>query len=191
MSVRRVTVWTMADEIPDSNYSPVWADDTRSAPPLTGTERELLISHLEYLRETLALKCAGVPPERLAEQTMPPSTMTLHGLIRHLAGDEQWWFHYQFAGEQVEWLFDPVTNAAADFEDLSGSFDDDLATWRAMCAHSREITAAHSLEDTGTHHRTGEPVSLRRILINMIAEYARHAGHADLLREGIDGAVGQ
>lgn len=180
----------MADEIPEGNYSPVWADDTRSPLPLTGSERELLTSYLDYHRETVALKCAGVPPERLSERSAPPSTMTLHGLVRHLAGAEQWWFHYQFAGEQVEWLFDPVTNAADDFDDLSNPFAGDLATWRAMCAHSREIVAAHSLDDTGTHHRTGEPVSLRRVLINMIAEYARHSGHADLLREGLDGATG-
>jgi hypothetical protein len=177
--------------LPESSYSPVFPNDTRVKPPLVGDDRELLIAFLEYYRATVELKCSGVPPERLRERSMPPSTMTLHGLIRHLAGAEQWWFHYQFAGEQVDFLYDVVNDPDADFEDLSRSFEEDLATWRAMCEHSREIVARSSLDDTGIVERTGEAVSLRWGLLHMIAEYARHSGHTDFLREGIDGAVGQ
>lgn len=177
--------------LPESSYSPVFPNDTRTKLPTVGDERTLLTSFLDYYRATVELKCLGVDAERLNERSMPPSTMTLHGLIRHLAGGEQWWFHYQFAGEKVEFRYDVVNDPDADFEDLSGSFEDALATWRAMCEHSREIVARSSLDDTGTVERTGEPVSLRRILLWVIAEYARHSGHADLLREGIDGAVGQ
>jgi hypothetical protein len=177
--------------LPESSYSPVFPGDTRVTPPLVGDERELLTSFLDFYRATVELKCTGVPKDKLNEQTMPPSTMTLHGLIRHLAGAEQWWFQYQFAQEEVEWLVDPVQNPEDDFDDLSGDFDEALATWRAMCQRSREIVAAADLDDTGIVERNGKPVSLRRIMVHMIAEYARHSGHADFLREAIDGAVGQ
>jgi hypothetical protein len=177
--------------LPDSSYSPVWQGDTRVTPPLVGDERELLTSFLDYHRATVELKCLGVPKERLNDKTVAPSTMTLHGLIRHLAGAEQWWFHYQFAQQDFEPLYDLVSAPEADFDDLSGDFDEDLATWRAMCERSRKIVAASSLDQTGIVERNGKPVSLRRIMLHMIAEYARHSGHADLLREAIDGAVGQ
>lgn len=177
--------------LPEGSYSPVFPNDTREVPPFTGTERELLISFLEYYRTTIELKFTGVPKERLSERTAPPSTMTLHGLVRHLAGVEQWWFQYQFAQQEVEHLYSEDSVMDLDFEDLSGDFDEAVATWRAMCEHSREIVArTESLDATGIRERTGEPVSLRRVLLLMIAEYARHSGHADLLREGIDGAVG-
>ncbi|HEV8558852.1 MAG TPA: DinB family protein [Actinophytocola sp.] len=178
--------------VPEGNYSPLWATEERPKPPFVGTERDLLIDYLEFYRRTVELKCAGVAKEKLSEQTMPPSTMTLHGLVRHLAGVERWWFHRQFAGEDVDLLYYSDDDPDQDFGDLSGDFDDALATWRAQCAHSREIVArTGSLDATGIRERTGEPVSLRRILLLMITEYARHSGHADFLREGIDGATGE
>jgi hypothetical protein len=100
-------------------------------------------------------------------------------------------FHYQFAGEDNPLIYYSDEDPEQDFDDLSGDFGEALAVWRAHCEHSREIVARSSLDDTGTVQRTGEPVSLRRIMIHMIIEYARHSGHADLLREAIDGAVGQ
>ena len=177
--------------IPEANFSPRWSDGARTRPPNVADERELLVSYLEYYRATVELKCTGVPVERLNERTMPPSTMTLHGLVRHLAGVEQWWFHYQFAGEDIEHVYYSDEWPEQDFEDLSGPFEDALATWRTMCEHSREIVATHTLDDTGTVERTGEPISLRAIMLKMITEYARHSGQADLLREGIDGATGE
>src|SRR5262245_39486298 len=118
--------------IPEANYSPVFPNDTRTKPPMIGDERELLTNFLDYYRATVELKCLGITRERLNERTMPPSTMTLHGLIRHLAGAEQWWFEYQFAGQDVEHLYYSDEDPDQDFDDLSGSFDDALATWRAM-----------------------------------------------------------
>lgn len=178
-------------QIPDENYAPVWADDTRAPLPLVGDEREILTAYLDWHRETFALKCSGVPPEQLSERTVPPSTLTLHGLVRHLAAVEQWWFRHQFAGEDVPMLYYSDDEPSQDFDDLDGDVAEAFAVWRAECEHSREIVAAaSSLDQTGTHQRTGQPVSLRRILVRMIAEYARHAGHADLLRERIDGATG-
>ena len=179
-------------EIPPENYSPQWAgDDSRVEPPLVGDEREILVAFLDWHRETFALKCAGVPDERLSEMVIPPSALSLHGLLRHLAGVERWWFRVQFAGEDVPLLYYSDDDPDQDFESLDGRVGEALAVWREECARSREIVAgAASLSELGTRVKDGEPISLRRILVLMIAEYARHNGHADLLRERIDGATG-
>jgi hypothetical protein len=192
LSVVAGTLRVMAHTpIPEQNYSLVFPGDTREKVPYVADERELLVRFLDYYRATVELKCLGVAKDRLSERTVSPSTLTLHGLIRHLTCAEDWWFHYQFAGEATPLIYYSDEDPSQDFDDLSGDFDEALATWRAYCEHSREIVARSSLDDTGTVERTGEPVSLRRIMIHMIIEYARHSGHADLLREAIDGAVGQ
>lgn len=178
-------------EVPKENYAQAWASGDRADPPLVGTEGELLTAFLDWHRETFALKCANVPTERLSEKAVPPSGLSLHGLVRHLAGVERWWFRQQFAGEDVPILFYSDDDPDQDFEDLGGDVAAAFAVWRTECDRSREIVAAApSLDATGTRFRTREPVSLRRILIHMIAEYARHNGHTDLLRERIDGATG-
>src|SRR5439155_16837784 len=99
----------------------------RTMPPYVGAERELLNSFLEFHRATLELKCEGVAPDRLAERTVPPSNLTLHGLVRHLAGAEQWWFHHQFAGGDGPLIFYSVEDSDRDFDDLSGDFADAVA----------------------------------------------------------------
>jgi hypothetical protein len=160
-------------------------------PPLVGDEREILTAYLDWHRQTFELKCAGVPPERLSERDVPPSGLSLHGLARHLAGVERWWFRTQFVGEDVPMLYYSDDDPNQDFDDLDGDVAEALAVWRAECERSREIVAnAASLDETGTHAATGNPVSLRRVMVHLIAEYARHNGHADLLRERIDGATG-
>jgi hypothetical protein len=178
--------------VPAENYAQPWAAaDRREQPPLVGDERELLTAYLDWHRETLELKCAGVPAAALSEKGVPPSGLSLHGLVRHLAGVERWWFRTQFAGEDVPMLYYADDDPNQDFDDLGGDVAEALGVWRAECQRSREIVAAApSLEQTGTHRASGQPISLRRILISMIAEYARHNGHADLLRERIDGASG-
>jgi uncharacterized damage-inducible protein DinB len=156
-----------------------------------GDDREILTAYLDWHRQTFELKCAGVPPARLSERGVPPSGLSLHGLVRHLAGVERWWFRVQFAGEDVPLLYYSDDDPDQDFDDLDGDVAEALAVWRAECDRSRQIVAdASSLDQTGTHKATGNPVSLRRILVHLIAEYARHNGHADLLRERIDGATG-
>jgi Protein of unknown function (DUF664) len=173
------------------HFSQPWAGDTREKPPWTAGERETLTGLLDWHRQTFELKCSGVPSARLSERGIPPSALSLHGLIRHLAGVERWWFRVQFAGEEVPLLFYSDDDPDQDFESLDGDVGEALAVWRAECDRSREVVAgAPSLDQTGTLRRTGQPVSLRRILVDMIAEYARHNGHADLLRERIDGATG-
>lgn len=173
------------------HYAPRWDSDTRPALPGVGGERETLSAVLDWHRATFELKCAGLPPERLSERAVPPSGLSLHGIVRHLAGVERWWFRIQFAGEDVPMLYYSDDDPDQDFDTLDGDVGEAFAVWRAECERSRQITAvAASLEETGIRKSTGEPISLRRILVDLIAEYARHNGHADLLRECIDGSTG-
>ncbi|MGW5866157.1 DinB family protein [Streptomyces sp. NPDC055239] len=173
------------------HYAPRWTGDTREPPPNTGGEREALTASLDWHRATFELKCAGLTQEQLSERSVEPSGMSLHGLVRHLAGVERWWFRIQLTGEEVPLLYYSDDAPDQDFGDLAGDAGEAFAVWHAECERSRRnVEAAESLDVTGTRRSTGEPISLRRILINMIAEYARHNGHADLLRERIDGATG-
>jgi Protein of unknown function (DUF664) len=181
----------MTEPAVPKHLSPRWAGDTRTEPPAIAGERETLTSFLDWHRATFELKCAGVAPERLSERGVPPSSMSLHGMARHLAGVERWWFRIQFAGEDVPLLYYSDDDPGQDFDDLDGDVGEALEVWREECRRSREIAAAAaSLEATGTRRTTGEPFTLRWLLVRMIAEYARHNGHADLLRERIDGATG-
>lgn len=167
-----------------------WAADTRPVLPKVGDEREILTAYLEWHRQTFELKCAGVAPEGLSEKILPPSGLSLHGLVRHLAGVERWWFRIQFAGEDLPLLYYSDDDPSQDFDELDGDVDAAFAVWRAECDRAREIVARSTLDQTGTVMTTGEPISLRSLLVDMIAEYARHNGHADLLRERIDGTTG-
>ncbi|MFF7335326.1 DinB family protein [Streptomyces sp. NPDC090306] len=181
----------MTDAPAPRHYSLRWEDGSRPEPPATGDERETLTAVLDWHRRTFELKCAGLSPEQLAERAVPPSALSLHGLVRHLAGCERWWFRIQFAGEDVPLLHYSDDDPDQDFEGLDGDVAEDFDVWRTECEASRRVTAeAASLDATGIRRRDGEPISLRRILVDTIAEYARHNGHADLLRERIDGAVG-
>ncbi|TCO65093.1 DinB family protein [Actinocrispum wychmicini] len=164
--------------------------DSRITLPRLGDEREVLTAFLDWHRETFALKCAGVPAEAMSVRGVPPSGLSLHGLARHLAGVERWWFRQQFLGEDVPTLHYSDDDPNQDFDDLAGDPAEALALWQAECARSREIVASASLDDTGIRRSTGEPFSLRWLLVDMIAEYARHNGHADLLRERVDGTTG-
>jgi uncharacterized damage-inducible protein DinB len=178
-------------KIPAGNYAQLWVDDTRTAIPLVGDEREILTAFLDWHRKTFELKCSGIPMERLSDKGIPPSGLSLHGLLRHLAGVERWWFRQQFAGEEVPLLYYSDDDPDQDFETLDGDVAEAFEVWRAECERAREIVAnASSLDDTGIQKSSGLPISLRRILVHLIAEYARHNGHADLLRERIDGARG-
>lgn len=179
-------------EIPPENYAVSWdAAGARPDLPLVGDERTLLTTFLDWHRATFELKCSGVPPDRLSGKGIPPPGLSLHGLVRHLAGVERWWFRVQFAGEDVPLLYYSDDDPSQDFEALDGDPAAAFAAWREECEHARRIVdATPSLDATGTHKATGNPVSLRRVLLLMVTEYARHNGHADLLRERIDGATG-
>jgi len=182
----------LMDEIPAENYSPQWSDDTRQPIPLEGDEREILTSFLDWHRATFALKCGNLSAEQLSEKAIPPSGLSLHGLLRHLTAVERWWFRRQFAGEDVPHLYYSDDDPNQDFDDLDGDVEEAFALWRSECQRSREIVGhAPSLAQTGIQMSTGKPFSLRWLLVDMIDEYARHNGHADLLRERIDGRTGR
>jgi hypothetical protein len=172
------------------HLSPRWTGGGRPELPAVGDEREILTAYLDWHRRTFELKCAGVPPDRLSDKAVPPSGLSLHGLVRHLAAVERWWFRIQFAGEDLPLLYYSDDDPDQDFDSLDGDVDEAFAVWRAECDRAREIVAGSALDQTGTRLATGEPISLRAVLVNMIAEYARHNGHADLLRERIDGTTG-
>ncbi len=150
----------------------------------------MLKAYLDHYRETFELKCSGVPAARMSERSMPPSTMSLHGLARHLAGVERWWFAINFAGTDLPLLYYSDDDPDQDFQSLDGDPLEALAAWRVECQRSRRIVDdASSLDEVGAVERNGS-YTLRWLILRMIAEYAQHAGHADFLREGIDGAVG-
>ncbi|MDQ4039850.1 MAG: DinB family protein [Actinomycetota bacterium] len=170
--------------------SPVWAVPRTVVIPRAADELTMLTAYLEHYRETFELKCAGVPADRMAERSSPPSTMSLQGLTQHLAGGERWWFAINFAGLELPMLFYSDDDPDQDFESLDGDALEALNLWRAECERSRRIVEqASSLDAVGIRERNGS-YTLRWLMLRMIAEYAQHAGHADLLREGIDGAVG-
>ena len=164
----------------------------RPVPPMNADERRTLESWLDFHRATLAVKCEDLDDRRAASAVAPPSELTLIGLVQHMAEVERNWFRRVLAGEVVPAIYDPD----ADPDGPDGGFDvaDDatldaaLTTWRAEISRAREICADRELTDTGRH--AGEPVSLRWIYVHMIEEYARHNGHADLIRERLDGRTG-
>ena len=163
----------------------------RIDPAFVGDERTMLTSFLDYHRATLALKCEGLDTEQLRRRAVPPSAMSFLGLVRHLADVERNWFRRVLAGEDAPPLFYSADDPDGEFDHVDQADPAEAFTfWRDECAHARElVAAADSLEVTGL--RRGEPVSLRFILVHMIEEYSRHNGHADLLRERIDGVVGE
>lgn len=163
-------------------------------PATTGVdERETLKAWLDYHRATLAWKCEGLSDDQLRRRSVPPSTLTLLGLIRHMAEVERSWFRRRFVGEDAPPHFYTGANRDGDFDDLdSVPTEEAFAIWRAECDRAREIEAmADSLDQlsVGQEKERGR-FSLRWILTHMIEEYARHNGHADLLREAIDGSTG-
>ena len=158
--------------------------------PRNTDERTTLIAFLEWQRATLARKCAGLTAEQMRERCAAPSTLSLLGLVRHLAEVERGWFRRTLALEDVEHLYSSSADPDGDFNNVDrADVEEAFTIWYAECEQARQIVATRSLDDTG-RQRTGQIVSLRWILVHMIEEYSRHNGHADLLRERIDGAVG-
>jgi Protein of unknown function (DUF664) len=165
----------------------------RSEPSTTAPERAMLEQWLDYHRATLEMKCEGLSPQQLRDRSTPPSNLTLLGLVRHMAEVERGWFRHIFRGEQVPDIFCTEENPEGDFNDLdSVPPEEALAIWHAECDYARDVFSSAQLEDIGKEksHRSGKEFSMRWIMIHMIEEYARHNGHADLIREAIDGATG-
>jgi uncharacterized damage-inducible protein DinB len=168
-------------------------EDTRVEPPLAGDERETLVGFLGWQRETFRLKCDGLTAEQLARRAVEPSSMSLLGLVRHMADVECGWFRQMLAGGADARPFRTPENRDEAFDGVRATADAVSQAWaafeREVAFSERFVADAPDLSITGEHER-GE-ISLRWVLVHMIEEYARHNGHADLLRERIDGRVGQ
>lgn len=163
----------------------------RIPPPLVGDEREMLRAFLDYHRATLAMKCDGLGDEDLRRRSMPPSTLTLLGLVRHMCEVERTWFRRVIGGEDVSLVWSADNDYQVAYDASGSTRAEAFAAWEAEVEHSRRIErAAASLDVTGHNAKWGEDVSLRLVMLHLIHEYARHNGHADLLREGVDGVVG-
>ena len=155
-------------------------------------EREALETWLDYHRETLLFKCQGLTGEQLARRAIAPSSLTLLGLVRHMAEVERWWFRWQFAGQTGLgdlYCTEEHRDGDFDFAEADGA-ETDFATFAEECELARQAAAGRSLDDTFKHGRANEDFDLRWVYIHMIEEYARHNGHADILREQIDGTTG-
>jgi len=173
-------MWLPSDQDPRQQQSP------------TRGERECLVGYLEHYRQTLAMKCDGLSPEQLAAKAVPPSNISLLGLVRHMARVEQSWFRRVieenmalprlFQGEEEDAGFNfPAVDEALVTEAH--------AVWQAEIAHARDVLERTDLDAVVDVH--GDALEVRDIVVHMIEEYARHCGHADLVRECIDGRAGQ
>jgi hypothetical protein len=164
-------------------------DPRRQEPAYILGERAMLEAWLEFQRTTLLLKCEGLDDAAHKLRPIPTSLLSLHGLVRHLTEVERNWFRRTMAGEAD---VPPVFGAPHGGDDF-GNVDDadwehDLRAWEAECAAARAVASTLELDDIGI--RRGNECSLRWVYVHMIEEYARHNGHADLIRELVDGAVG-
>jgi uncharacterized damage-inducible protein DinB len=170
--------------------APQTLPDGRPVPLLTGDELPMLESWLTFHRATLELKCAGLDDAQVRLASAEPSELTLLGLVQHLAEVERNWFQRVAGGLDVPPVFEEETGYALD--PVRG-LDEALAAWRREVARGREVCAGRSLDDVGRiadGPMAGVEVSLRWVFLHMIEEYARHNGHADILRERIDGVTG-
>ena len=168
----------------------------RPDPPVQGDQRDQLLGFLQYQRDTLRLKAGGLDAAQLGA-TLAPSDMTLGGLVKHLALVEHWWVRRVFRGEEyaepwasVDWEADP------DWDWHSALDDTPEQIWGLYDATLAEVDAVLAGADVESpsakpSRRTGEPFNLRWILLHLVEEYARHNGHADLIRQSIDGQVGE
>ena len=184
--------WSAATEYADMWIDP--ADDPRDTGSELVDERSTLTEYLRAYRITLQMKCADLDAAQLALRSVPPSTMSLLGLVRHLAEVERYWFRVVMAGETAGRLYSPEGERDHDFD---GAVADDAvvaeawSSWRAEVAFAEQLVDGSDDLDRIGVMRDGRSIRLREVLVHMIEEYARHCGHADLLRERIDGRVGQ
>jgi hypothetical protein len=161
--------------------------------PTTGSEEHILWTFVDFERATLAMKCAGLSDEQLATVADPPSTLSLLGLIRHMANNERYWYEEIFLGRKVEAHFGSEIFDDVDFNDLdSMSVAEVVDVWLAQCEVTRSIVKGRSLDELCVEkpEYLEHPATLRFLAMHSIEEYARHCGHADLLRERIDGSTG-
>jgi hypothetical protein len=168
-------------------------EDPRTPSTSVG-ERATLIDFITGCRQTLELKCRGLNAEQMAMRTVPPSNISLLGLVRHMADVERYWFRQVLSGEDAPRRYRTTDDRDADFKGASADsvvVDDAWRAWHEEVTYAEQCVAA--FEDLGTAvplPDEEEEIAVREVLMHMIEEYARHCGHADLLRERIDGRVG-
>jgi uncharacterized damage-inducible protein DinB len=168
---------------------------TRAEPPSGGDEKSMLAAWLDYHRATLAMKCEGLSGEQLRQQAVPPSGLSLLGLVRHLSEVERSWFQRGVAGADAPRRYYSDDNPDGDFYDVEATdVAEVFSTWHSDCARAREIVAAAPdltvMSQAVRRNGRRQSFTLRWIMLHMIEEYARHNGHADFLRERIDGSTG-
>jgi uncharacterized damage-inducible protein DinB len=179
---------------------PTFSADDRVRPPLYGDEATMLLAFLDYHRDTLRWKCAGLTQQQLS-RALPPSDMTLGGLLKHLASVESDWFEDTFAGGSPMPPFDTVDwDADRDWEwrTAQENTPQDLFALLNEAVRRSDAVIDEALAGGGLDAESqkpdpsqGTPFSLRRVIIHIIEEYARHNGHADLIRQSIDGTTGE
>ncbi|MFJ3905622.1 DinB family protein [Streptomyces sp. NPDC090025] len=171
---------------------PVSSRVSRVEPGTVTAERAALEEWLDYHRATLETKCAGLDEAQLRTVSVPPSDLNLLGLVRHMAEVERGWFRKVLAGEDVTWIFATAEDYDRDIHVTEeDTWEEAYTAWQGEIARARTLAADRGLDDIGVgEHRSGDTFNLRWIYLHMIEEYARHNGHADLIRERIDGATG-
>ena len=176
-----------------SVYPDMWTDPDKdprdSGTPLTD-ERSTLLEYLRAYRLTLEMKCADLDAAQMAARSVPPSTMSLLGLVRHLADVERYWFRQVMAGADVPKLYPGEQESWRGATGEQATVDDAWRAWHDEVNLADALVADTDLDAEGTM-RDGKTLQLREVLVHLIEEYARHCGHADLIRECIDGRVGQ
>jgi uncharacterized damage-inducible protein DinB len=180
----------------ERRFPDLWVDpedDPRHTDSDDRGERATILDYLRHYRLTLEMKCEGLDAEQMARRSVPPSTLSLLGLVRHLAKVEHSWFRRVMEGQDIPRLYWSEEDRDLDFNGAVADpavVEDAWASWRREVAHAQEyVDAAPSLDVLATVH--GKQVELRSVLVHLVEEYARHLGHADLLRECIDGRTGQ
>jgi hypothetical protein len=161
--------------------------------PTTGDEEHVLWTFVDFERATLAMKCAGLSDEQLAQVANPPSSLSLLGLLRHMANNERFWYEEIFLGRDAPAHFGSEIFDDVDFNDLeSMSASEVVDVWLTQCEVTRSIVKGRSLDEVSVNKPDymESPASLRFLAMHSIEEYARHCGHADLIRQQIDGSTG-
>jgi uncharacterized damage-inducible protein DinB len=163
----------------------------RLDPPNVADERTALEAWLRFHRVTLLQKCAGLDADQLKQASVSPSILTLLGLVRHMTEVERSWFRRRFSMEQIDPVYYTEAQPDGDFENVADAdAEHDYAAFLAECDAADAVAAGHGLDEEFVHPRLKANMDLRWIYLHMIEEYARHNGHADLIRECIDGVVG-
>ncbi len=175
--------------------SSVWTAPAvdRAWPEGPAAEREALERWLDFHRDTLRAKCAGLTADQLKQRSVPPSKLSLLGLVRHMTEVERWWFRIHAADEDMAFPYSSDGNEEADFDDLdSADAQADLAAFQREVELARAAVRGKQLDDVvRSHgHHPANVRDIRWIYLHMIEEYARHNGHADLIRERVDGVTG-